>query len=199
MVWGRPLRWPPLVTTSSPWPLLESRSTSPSPSCLGETNRPLTTSGKDDHDGGLKLWLGHTRVAQLVASWHPGYEQMEREWENEEEMEREWENEEEMEREWENGERMRKWRESGNGDRFTLYISSFSLYFLPLYPFLISKIVSFYRKMLNTVLLSRMSQKTYYMRHEKMILGWFRCEKAPQVVRAWLGDWSTNRGEEGSV
>ena len=37
----------------------------------------------------------------------------------------------------ENGENMRKLR--GNGERFTLYISSFSLYFLPLYPFPISK------------------------------------------------------------
>ena len=58
---------------------LTSRSTSPSPSCLGETNRPSTTFGQDDHDGGLKLLFGHTRVAQLVASWHPGCEQMERE------------------------------------------------------------------------------------------------------------------------
>ena len=88
-------------------------------------------------------------------------------------MEREWENEEEMEREW------------GNGERFTLYISSFSLYFLPLYPFPISKIVSFCRKMLNTALLSRMSQKTYHMCCEKIIPGRDCCEKAPQVVRAW--------------
>ena len=43
---------------------------------------------------------------------------------------------------------MRKWR--GNGERFTLYISSFSLYFLPLYPFPISKFVTFCPKMLNT-------------------------------------------------
>ena len=42
------------------------------------------------------------RAAQFVASWQPGYEKMEREWENEEEMEREWENGEEMffERTW---------------------------------------------------------------------------------------------------
>ena len=50
-------------------------------------------------------------------------------------------------------------REWGNEERFTLFISSFSLYFLPLYPFLLSKIVSFCRKMLNTVLLLQMSQK----------------------------------------
>ena len=70
---------------------------------------------------------------------------------------------------WENGERMRKlkgnWeemeREWGNGEGFTLYISSFSLYFLPFYPFPITKIVSFCLKILNTEPLSRMSQKTY--------------------------------------
>ena len=38
----------------------------------------------------------------------------------------------------------------GNGERFFRYISSFSLYFLPLYPFPISKFVTFCRKMLNT-------------------------------------------------
>ena len=126
MVWGRPLRWPPLVTTSSPWPLLESRSTSPSPSCLGETNRQSTTFGKDDHDGGLKLWLGHTRVAQLVASWHPGFEQMGREWENEEKM-----------RKGGYGDIMRKWRvnEEKEIDSLStiphfLFISSLSIHFL---------------------------------------------------------------------
>ena len=84
------------------------------------------------------MWLFLIRAAQVVPACQPGCEKMEREWENEEEMEREW----------------------GNGERFTLYISSFSLYFLLLYPFPISKIVSFCRKMLNTALLSRMSQKT---------------------------------------
>ena len=67
----------------------------------------------------------------------------------------------------ENGERMRKWRGNGermriwrgNGKRCTFYISSFSLYFPPLYPFPISKIVIFCRKMLNKALLTRMSQK----------------------------------------
>ena len=48
-------------------------------------------------------------------------------------MEREWENEEEMEREW------------GSGEKFTFYISSFSLSFLPLYPFSTSKILIFCR------------------------------------------------------
>ena len=70
---------------------------------------------------------------------------------------------------WGNRERMRNgeeiWREWGYGERFTPYISSFSLYFFSLYPFPISKIVSFCRKMLNTPLLSRMSQKTYHVRY----------------------------------
>ena len=72
----------------------------------------------------------NSTVAQLVAAWQPGCEKMEREWENKEEMEREW----------------------GNGERFILYMFSFFLYFLPLYPFPISKIVSFCRKMLKTAL-----------------------------------------------
>ena len=84
------------------------------------------------------------KAAQVVPAWQPGCEKMEREWENKEEMERE----EEMERAWENGE------------SFTLFIFSFSLYFLPLYPFPISEIVSFCHKMLNRAPLSRMSQKT---------------------------------------
>ena len=54
---------------------------------------------------------------------------------------------------------MRKWRENEEGERFTLYISTFSLSCLPLYPFPISKFVTFCRKMLNSAFLSRMSQK----------------------------------------
>ena len=41
--------------------------------------------------------------------------------------------------------------------------------------------------MLDKALLSRMSQKTYHTRYEKIILDRIRCEKAPQVVRACLG------------
>ena len=52
-----------------------------------------------------------------------------------------------------NGERMRKLR--GKRERLILYISSFSFYFLPLYPFPISKIVILCCKMLNTALLSQ--------------------------------------------
>ena len=80
-----------------------------------------------------------------------------RKWRENEKMKRKWRAKEEMESEWGNGEEMDS--EWGNGQRFTLYISSFSLYFLLLYPFPISKIVSFCRKMLNTALLSQMSQK----------------------------------------
>ena len=73
------------------------------------------------------------RVSKLAASWHPGCAKTERERENEK-----------IQRG--NGERM----------RFTLYISSFSLSFLPLYPFPITKIVTIH----NTAL-SSMSPKTY--------------------------------------
>ena len=38
--------------------------------------------------------------------------------------------------------------------------------------------------MLNTALLSRMSQKSQHTRYEEIILGRIRCEKALQVVRA---------------
>ena len=41
--------------------------------------------------------------------------------------------------------------------------------------------------MLNTALLSQMSQKTYHTRYEKIILDRIRCEKALQVLRACLG------------
>ena len=68
--------------------------------------------------------------------------------------------------------------------RQSLSISSLSLYFLPLYPLPVSKIVSFCRKMLNTALLSQMSQKNLHTCYEKIILGRIRCEKALQVVRA---------------
>ena len=62
-----------------------------------------------------------------------------------------------MKRKWREIEEMD--RERGNGERFTLYIFSFSLYFLPFYLFPISKIVLLRRKMLNTALSSQMSQK----------------------------------------
>ena len=109
------------------------------------------------------------RVAQIVASLHPGWEKMEREWENGEEMERELENEEEMEREWGENEKMkRKWREIH------------SLHFLIFSLFPPSLTLSY----INKPLLLQMSQKTQHTRNEKIILGRIRCEKAPQVVPA---------------
>ena len=80
---------------------------------------------------------------------------------------------------------MKKWR--GNRERMRKWIEIhslhvFFLYFLPLYPFPLSKIVSFSRKMLNTALLSGMSQN--HTRHEKIILGRICCKKAPLVVQA---------------
>ena len=72
----------------------------------------------------------------------------------------------------ENGERMRK------RERFTPYISSFSLYFLPLYPFPISKNVTFCGKMLYMALLSWMSQKLN-----------IRAMEAPHAVQAWINRW----------
>ena len=113
------------------------------------------------------------RAAQIVAAWLQENGERMRKWRG---------NGEKMRKGRGNGERMRKWRE-------ILYISSFSLYFLPLYPFPISKIVSFCRKKLNTALLPGMSQKNYHTRHEKIILGLgqgIRCEKALKVVPAWL-------------
>ena len=54
------------------------------------------------------------------------------------------------------------------------------------YPYPISsRIVAFCRKMLNTAILSRMTQKTKHTRYEEIILGRIRCEEAPQVVPAW--------------
>ena len=67
---------------------------------------------------------------------------------------RKWrENEKKKRKRRENKEIERNWGEYEEMERFTL--SSFSLYFFPLYPFPISKIVSFCHKMLNTALLSR--------------------------------------------
>ena len=66
-----------------------------------------------------RLPVNICKVTKLVEAWQPGCDKMERKWRG---------NGEEMEREW------------GNGERFTLYIFSFSLYFLPLYPFLYKKL-----------------------------------------------------------
>ena len=71
----------------------------------------------------------------------------------------------------------------------SLSISSFSLYFLPLSPFPPSLSISYIimhhilLKMLNTALLSRMSQKSQHTRYEEIILGRTCCEEAPLCFR----------------
>ena len=85
-------------------------------------------------------------------------------------MEREWENEEEMER---------KWRKI-----HSLHFLIFSFFPPALSVSYLSKIVSSCRKMLNTALLARMSQKIN-MSYEKIILDRICCEKALEVVTAW--------------
>ena len=61
-------------------------------------------------------------------------------------------------RKWRDNEKMKRtWRENEEMEKYSLSI--FFHNFLSLYPFPASKIVSFCRKMLNTALLSRMSQK----------------------------------------
>ena len=81
-----------------------------------------------------------TNFSGLHNLWQPG-SRAERKWRDNEKMNMKWRENEEMER-----------------DSLSMYISSFSRH-LPLYPFPISKIVSFCRKKLNTAHLSRMSQK----------------------------------------
>ena len=68
-------------------------------------------------------------------------------------------------------------RESLSTSTHFLFISSLSINFL---------YQNFCHKMLNTALLSRMSQKTEHMRYEKIILDQIRCEEALQVVPAWI-------------
>ena len=71
------------------------------------------------------------RVAQIVADWLRENGKRMRKWRG-------------------NGERMRNgeeiWKEWGNGERFSLYISSYSRYFFSLYPFPLSKISHFVAK-----------------------------------------------------
>ena len=116
-------------------------------------------------------------VAQLVAAWQPSCEEMEREWENEEEIEREW----------------------GNEDRFTLYIFYiFSLFLLPLYPFPISKIVWFCRKMLVRHFVANVTKNLTYALWEKKL-----CQKfaARKLRKLWGSDCSIvlNRGVAGTI
>ena len=122
------MRWPPLTTSSSPWPLgppvhqhrVHGRQSDSWPPLVRTT---MTVAWNfDSGTPGLHNLL-HPGCNQIEREWE-NEEKMEREWENEEKVEREWENEEEMQREWGNGERMSKWRESeemerewGNGEK----------------------------------------------------------------------------------
>ena len=63
-----------------------------------------------------------------------------RKWRENEKMKRKRRECEEVERKWRGNEEMK--REWGNGEIFALYISPFSLYFPPFYPFPISNIVT---------------------------------------------------------
>ena len=100
------------------------------------------------------------RAARIVAALQPGCEEMKREWGNEEETGRKWRENEEMRRKWrENEEMERDWLSTFP---HSLSISSLFLHFLPLFPFPTSKCVTFCCKMLNTALLSRMSQKSQH-------------------------------------
>ena len=97
-----------------------------------------------------------------------------RKWRENEEMRRKWRENEEMERDW------------LSTFPHSLSISSLFLHFLPLFPFPTSKCITFCCKMLNTALLSRMSQKSQHTRYEEIILGRTCCEEAPQFVPAWV-------------
>ena len=95
-----------------------------------------------------------------------------RKWRENEEMRRKWRENEEMERDW------------LSTFPHSLSISSLFLHFLPLFPFPTSKCITFCCKMLNTALLSRMSQKSQHTRYEEIILGRTCCAEAPQFVPA---------------
>ena len=92
---------------------------------------------------------------------------------------------------------MRKWGENEEMERdLRATIPHFLFFFLPLYPFPISKIVSFCHKMLSTALLLQIPQKTSHTRYEKIIVGRIRCEKAPLVVTAFGNSWWFSVGQE---
>ena len=80
-----------------------------------------------------------------------------------------------------NEERMRKWR--GNGDEMERKFPHSFLYILPLYPFPISKFVTFCRKMLNTAFLSRMSQKLNIRAMRKLFWAEFSARKLRKLCR----------------
>ena len=76
----------------------------------------------------LSIFSRHRRVAHIMAAWLQKIGERTKKLKGNGGRTRKWKENEEME------------RECGNGERFTLYISSFYLYFLPLYPFPIIKI-----------------------------------------------------------
>ena len=85
---------------------------------------------------------------------------------------------------------MRKWREIDSLHFLILSlfppsfsISKFSLHLLPLSPFPTSKCVTFCCKMLNTALLSRMSQKSQHTCYEEIILGRTGARKLRNLCR----------------
>ena len=119
------------------------------------------------HTLGLSIFSRHRRVAHIMAAWLRKIGERTKKWRG-------------------NGERMRKWTQNEQIERDSLstfphflFITSLSIHFL-------SKIVHFYREMLNTALLSWKSQTTQHTLYEKIILGRIRCEKAPQVVISWI-------------
>ena len=92
---------------------------------------------------------------------------------------RKWRENEKMKRKWRDNEEME--RKRGNGERFTLYMSSFSLYFPPLCLFPSCHILSQSDKY-DTFVANVTKNLTYG--YEKIILSRIRCEEAPQVVLA---------------
>ena len=83
---------------------------------------------------------------------------------------------------------MRKWRDNEEMERDLLATFPHFLFISSLFIDFLYQKLSFCCKTLNTALLSQMSQKTEHMHYEIIILGRIRCEKSPQVVRAWRQD-----------
>ena len=121
------------------------------------------------------LFHSLSEAVQCIAGLHESLQpcsRAARKWRENEEMRRKWRENEEMERDW------------LSTFPHSLSISSLFLHFLPLFPFPTSKCITFCCKMLNTALLSRMSQKSQHTRYEEIILGRTCCEEAPQFVPA---------------
>ena len=98
----------------------------------------------------------------------------------------------------ESEERMRKLENNEEIVRDSLSPSSFSLYFLPHYPFPIPKNVTFCSSVKYGTFVTNVT-KSLYTRYEKIILGRFRCEEAPQVVPTLYTVYSMHRIEYSQV